>query len=105
MEFNSIPRIPPDDAVAPDRPRDASAPTAVPLSRLAPGASAVVLRVDATPIGRRLLDLGFVPHTAIRVLRRAPLGDPTTYELRGTRMCLRQTEADCVWVTPRGAKR
>jgi ferrous iron transport protein A len=73
----------------------------VPLSDLAPGASAVVVRVEATRIGRRLLDLGFVPDTAIRVVRRAPLGDPTTYELRGTRLCLRRSEARAVLVTPR----
>ena len=81
-----------------DPARDASG--LVSLASLAPGASAVVARVEATPIGRRLLDLGFVPGTAIRVLRRAPLGDPTTYELRGTRMCLRRGEARAVLVTP-----
>jgi Fe2+ transport system protein FeoA len=27
------------------------------------------------------------------VLRRAPLGDPVEYELRGYRLCLRRTEA------------
>lgn len=71
----------------------------VPLSDLTLGTRARVVRVDADrPIGRRLLDLGFVPGTSIRVMRRAPLGDPTTYELRGTRLCLRRAEAHHIQV-------
>ncbi len=69
-------------------------PEPQPLSRVAPGRRAVVVAVDgSTAIGRRLYDLGFRPGTALRVVRRAPLGDPTTYELRGSRFCLRRAEA------------
>ena len=76
-------------------------PTPLSLADLAPGADALVEAVDAaSPIGRRLLDLGFVPGTAVRVLRRAPLGDPVEYELRGYRLCLRRTEARRVKVRP-----
>jgi Fe2+ transport system protein FeoA len=32
------------------------------------------------------------------VIRRAPLGDPTTYELRGSRFCLRRAEAEQIAV-------
>jgi ferrous iron transport protein A len=74
---------------------------AVPLASLAPGAHAVIESVDATtPIGRRLADLGFLPRTPIHVLRRAPLGDPVAYELRGYRLCLRREEALRVLVVP-----
>ena len=45
-----------------------------------------------------LLDLGFTPGTAIRGLRRAPLGDPSLYELRGMRLCLRRAEAHWIRV-------
>jgi Fe2+ transport system protein FeoA len=66
----------------------------VPLAHLAPGVQAVIEAVNVdSGIGRRLLDLGFVPATPVRVLRRAPLGDPVSYELRGTHMCLRRSEA------------
>lgn len=44
-------------------------------------------------MSRRLEDLGFVPGTRVRALRRAPLGDPTLYEVRGTQLCLRRSEA------------
>jgi Fe2+ transport system protein FeoA len=78
----------------------------VPLTSLAPGCAGVVERVDDRddPIARRLLDLGFVPPTEVRVLRRAPLGDPVAYEVRGSRLCLRQSEAKLIWVRPLGAR-
>jgi ferrous iron transport protein A len=78
-------------------------PSTVLLSRLAPGQCAEIRAVDGTsPIGRRLLELGFRPGTQLRVIRRAPLGDPTTYELRGSRFCLRRTEAERIAVAPLG---
>jgi ferrous iron transport protein A len=81
-------------------------PSSMPLSRLAPGQSAEVRAVDdASPIGRRLLELGFRPGTQLRVIRRAPLGDPTTYELRGSRFCLRRAEADRIAVAPLASAR
>jgi len=79
----------------------ASLPAPISLADLEPGAGARVSAVDAgSPIGRRLLDLGFVPGTEVRVVRRAPLGDPIEYELRGTRLCLRRTEARRIRVEP-----
>jgi len=42
---------------------------------------------------RRLFELGFVPGTKVRVIRRAPLGDPLELELRGGRLSLRAVEA------------
>jgi Fe2+ transport system protein FeoA len=73
----------------------------VPLADLAPGADAVIDRVEAaSSVGERLRDLGFLPKTPIRVLRRAPLGDPIEYELRGYRLCLRSSEAARIRVQP-----
>ena len=60
-----------------------------------------VRRRRRPPIGRRLADLGFLPaHDAIHVSRRAPLGDPIAYELRGYRLCLRRVDALRVLVVP-----
>lgn len=83
--------LPPDE---PARPRAQPAPNAIGLDRLAPGERAVVRGMSSEgPIERRLLDLGLLPGTVVRALRRAPLGDPVEYELRGYRLCLRQSEA------------
>lgn len=74
---------------------------AVSLASLPPGACGLIESVDAsTPVGRRLADLGFLPRTQVRVLRCAPLGDPTVYELRGYRLCMRRSEAARVLVVP-----
>jgi ferrous iron transport protein A len=84
----------PDSAQPTTPPADA-----VSLASLGPGSAGVILDVDrASPEGQRLLDLGFVPHTEVRVLKRAPLGDPMVYSLRGTHLCLRASEADRVRV-------
>jgi ferrous iron transport protein A len=72
------------------------------LSELAPGRRAVIESLDASgPIGRRLLDLGLLPGTPVRALRKAPLGDPTVFELRGYRLCLRRSESGRVRVRTR----
>ena len=73
------------------------------LARLPVGASARVTAIDeASPVASRLHDLGFVPGTAVRSIRRAPLGDPTLYEVRGAQLCLRRSEAEHVLVDPLG---
>jgi ferrous iron transport protein A len=71
------------------------------LAELLPGSEAVVVDVEHTgSVGRRLLDLGLLPRTPVTVLRRAPLGDPVVYELRGYRLCLRRCDAARVRVRP-----
>ena len=71
----------------------------VPLSSLAPGSCATITDVDAsTPEGHRLLELGFLPETEIRVVRRAPLRDPIAFYLRGGQICLRRSEAALIRV-------
>jgi len=77
----------------------ADADPLVPLDRLSPGETGIIARVEAHDgIGRRLLDLGFIPGTPVRVVRRAPLGDPVSFELRGSRICLRRSEASRILV-------
>ena len=73
---------------------DFDLPESCSLADLAPGSDATVVKVEHTgPIGRRLLDLGLLPGTPVKLLRRAPLGDPSVYELRGYRLCLRKVDA------------
>ena len=72
------------------------------LSELAIGAEAVVRDVDhgVSGEGRRLQEVGFVPGTVVRAQRRAPLGDPTVYVVRSTRLALRRAGADLIEVDP-----
>jgi Fe2+ transport system protein FeoA len=69
------------------------------LAALPIGARGLITDVRAgDAIGERLLDLGLLPGTPIVRLRRAPLGDPSIYELRGYQLCLRRSEAERVSV-------
>ena len=52
------------------------------------------------PLAQRLLAMGFLPGTRLRVVQVAPFGDPITVELDGWRVSLRLREADALQVTP-----
>lgn len=71
------------------------------LDRMTLGDVATVVRVDGDdPIARRLVDLGFWPGTMVHAVRKAPLGDPVQYNLRGFRLALRRDEASRILVEP-----
>ncbi len=64
------------------------------LADLPEGKSGTIRDIDAlSPTAQRLLDMGFVPGTVIRAIKRAPMGDPTTYEIRGYQVGLRRSES------------
>ena len=49
-------------------------------------------------LGQRLLDMGFVPGTRIKVIRNAPLVDPVEISMKGYFLSLRHAEAKVVEV-------
>lgn len=49
--------------------------------------------LGARPVRRRLLELGLVPGTEVRVIGVSPLGDPLELEVRGSRLSIRKKEA------------
>lgn len=64
------------------------------LSELAPGETATILRLGGErPFRRRLMELGLLPGTAVRVINVAPLGDPLEIEVRACRLSIRAAEA------------
>ncbi|ARD42535.1 hypothetical protein B6G06_09410 [Actinomyces gaoshouyii] len=87
-----------------------SAETAdTPLSDLLPGARAIITAVGADAacldpgaphgrLARRLHDLGLIPGRAITARRRAPLGDPTVFQVADYELCLRRHDAALVTV-------
>lgn len=69
------------------------------LDRLPIGAHGVVLSVGAEgPVRRRLLDLGLVPGTVVKSIRRSLAGDPTAFGIRGAVIALRAQEGSKVLV-------
>ncbi len=65
------------------------------LSQVDVGDLVSIRRIEGTGDGveSRLEHMGFLQGTEVRVERRAPLGDPTVYELRGYRLALRRESA------------
>ncbi len=57
------------------------------------GFSAKVQSVPETPIGSRLVSLGFIPGTYVKVVRSAPLGDPRVYLVMDKLITLRNDSA------------
>ena len=58
------------------------------------GHAAKVSGVDGSrAFRRRLLEMGLVPGTEVRVVTIAPLGDPLRIELRGGQWSIRRAEA------------
>ncbi|MBK8974812.1 MAG: ferrous iron transport protein A [Planctomycetes bacterium] len=49
---------------------------------------------------RRLLEMGFIPGTPIRLVRRVDVGGVLELELRGCRVTLRTAEAQQILVEP-----
>lgn len=64
------------------------------LDRVARGTAVTVVGVDGGDVlARRLADHGLWPGAHVRLLRRAPLGDPLLFWLHGFRLALRRDEA------------
>ena len=73
----------------------------IPLDRVEPGEDCVVRGLEGSDAAvRRLMDLGLVPGTRIKHVRRAPLGDPLELVVRGTHLSIRRSEAGKVHVEP-----
>ena len=51
-------------------------------------------------IGQRLLDMGFVEGTSVKIVRNAPLVDPIDLLVRGYHVSIRHAEAEGVEVEP-----
>ena len=71
------------------------------LSELKAGESATVKQCPAAGNAfLRLREMGMLPGTTLKLIRRAPLGDPLEIKLRGYNLTLRKTEADHILVEP-----
>ncbi len=69
------------------------------LGELPPGARARVVEIKGSgKHQRRILDMGFVPGARVSVIRKAPLGDPVEYVVKGAAVALRRSEANTIVV-------
>lgn len=74
-------------------------PVTCTLNTLGAGCRACVVTVAGeTELRRRLLEMGFCNGAEVEVIRRAPLGDPIEFRLRGYHLSLRDEQAKYVQV-------
>ncbi len=71
------------------------------LDEMKPGQECCIVDVNiGGVVGQRLLDMGFVPGTRIKIVRNAPLVDPVDLLVKGYHVGIRHSEAKFVEVTP-----
>ena len=74
-------------------------PSACALNTLGIGCRGNVIAVGGDPdVRRRLLEMGFCNGASVEVVRRAPLGDPIEFRLRGYHLSLRDEQAKHVQI-------
>jgi ferrous iron transport protein A len=88
-------------SVAPNAVSAMSHPAPARLSDVVDGMTVVIGRLALSrATARRLLELGLLPGTPVRVVRRAPLGDPIELRLRNYSLSIRREEAALIEVEP-----
>ena len=53
----------------------------------------------------RLLDMGLIPKTEVKVIKVAPMGDPIELQVRGYELTLRREDAREIQVTEEGEEK
>jgi ferrous iron transport protein A len=65
------------------------------LSQLLPGSTAVLAKIGGErAFRRRLMEMGLLPGTLVRVVRRVEVGGLVQLEVRGCHVSLRLSEAE-----------
>jgi len=70
------------------------------LSEINPGDTVMIRLLDglSSDIRKKLMVMGLLPNTEVKVIRRAPMGDPLQVEVRGVSVALRETIAQKIEV-------
>ncbi len=69
------------------------------LDKLPVGKTAIITGVGGNGILRcRLLDMGLIPKTKVKAVKKAPMGDPIQISVRGYELTLRLNEASKITV-------
>lgn len=69
------------------------------LSKIANGDEVDIVHIESSGLRVKLLEMGVLEGQSVRVLFRAPFGDPIAVDVNGYVLSLRLNEADLVHVT------
>ncbi|EHI9241968.1 ferrous iron transport protein A [Vibrio vulnificus] len=70
------------------------------LSELKQGQIATVVAIHGltSDVRKKLMVMGILPNTSVRLIRRAPMGDPLQLEARGVSLAVREKIAEAIEV-------
>ncbi|MFA0084558.1 iron transporter FeoA [Vibrio sp. 10N.286.49.C2] len=70
------------------------------LAELQVGSSGTITALSglSTDVRKKLMVMGILPNTEIKVIRRAPMGDPLQIEVRGVSLAIRNAIAQSIEV-------
>ncbi len=64
---------------------------------------ATITKVEGNgPLRLRLLDMGLIPNTVVKIQKIAPLGDPIQIQVRGYELTIRKEDAEKIQVKKEG---
>jgi Fe2+ transport system protein FeoA len=71
--------------------------------KIPPGSSATITGISGDVlVKRRLMEMGVLPGSLLKLVRWAPLGDPAECQVRGYKLSLRRSEAALISVSVEG---
>ncbi|WDZ73303.1 FeoA family protein [Vibrio harveyi] len=70
------------------------------LSEIKPDETVTIRLLEGltSDVRKKLMVMGLLPNTEVKVIRRAPMGDPLQVEVRGVSVALRETIAQNIEV-------
>jgi len=78
-----------------------TSPVSLSLADLSIGSAARIVSLELGGLlRRRILDLGMVPGTQVRCVRKSPSGDPIAFQVRGCIIALRTEDLKNIKVFP-----
>ncbi len=70
----------------------------IPLSKLKRGEQAIIISIDNTSLGLKLMEMGCMPGEEVQLKKIAPLGDPISVRIGSYVLSLRKSDAAAVHV-------
>ncbi|MDD1729138.1 MAG: ferrous iron transport protein A [Methanospirillum sp.] len=75
------------------------------VEKMLPGSSAVISEIFGEPlVKRRLMEMGVLPGSVLKLIKWAPLGDPAECQIRGYKLSIRRSEAAMISVSVEGSE-
>lgn len=70
------------------------------LTNLPIGTTAKVVSIKGNDsVAKRLMEMGVVPGTPVKIIKTAPFGDPIEIRIRGYSLAMRKSEAETIEVS------